>query len=125
MKAFGMIGMLAALAAGYYLYSVQTARMTGGQRPQVEQIDLTRVRTDLLSFAQAERYYLAANGNYGTIEQLQDSSAMANLPRGSRRGYTYTAEIDGAKHFVITATPEAATAGLPVISVDETLTIRQ
>jgi hypothetical protein len=123
MRALGIIGLLAVLATGYYIYSLQTVRVAD-RRPPAAQIDVTRVRSDLLSFAQAQRYYLAANGVYGTIGQLQNSPAVSNVPRAARRGYSYSAEIDAARHFVITATPDTETTGLPTLSIDETMTIR-
>ncbi len=120
---FGMIGLLSVLATGYYLYSSYIRQERGGT-PPVQQIDLVRVRGDLISLAQAERLYLAANGCYGTLEQLRQSGHISAIPEEGRNGkYRYEVETDGAAHFRITANPAAA--GLPTLSIDETMQITQ
>ncbi len=118
--AIGMVGLLAVLATGYYFYSAQVPQSEVDSAPN-RQIDLVRVRGDLLSLAQAERLYLAANGRYGTLEQLRRSGHLSYVPGG--REYSYEAEIDGASHFRITARPAPDRTGLPVLSIDETMRI--
>jgi hypothetical protein len=117
-----MIGVLAVLVTGYYFYTTQI-RQAGDSRPPLQQIDLVRVRSDLLSFAQSERLYLAANGNYGTLEQLRQSGNLSTFRGDGNREYSYEAEIDGASHFRITARPSSGVAGLPTLSIDETMQI--
>ncbi len=119
---FGMIGLLSVLATGYYIYS-SYIRQEGDNRPPVQQIDLVRVRRDLISFAQAERLYLAANGCYATLEQLRQSGSLSMIPADRNGKYSYEVEIDGPAHFRITARPAAGNAGLPTLSIDETMQI--
>ena len=68
---------------------------------------------------------MATNGSYATLEQLRSSSAVGNLPAGSSWGYEYRIEVEGAGHFVVTATPTNPGANLPTLSVDETMQISQ
>lgn len=121
---FGMIGLLSVLAIGYYIYS-SYIRQEGDDRPPVQQIDLVRVRGDLMSFAQAERLYLATNGCYGTLEQLRQSGHLSAVPADRNGKYSYEVEMDGAAHFRITAKPAQGDAGLPTLSIDETMQITQ
>ncbi len=119
----GLLGLVLVLAAGYYIYSVQAVRV-GPQKSALGQIDIAAVRSDLLSLAQAERYYLAANGNYGTLGQLRSSTAVSNVPRATTRGYSYTVEVEGSRRFVITATPDPGQPDLTTLSIDETMTFK-
>ena len=121
---FGLIGLLSVLVTGYYFYSFQI-RQEGTNRSPLQQIDLVRVRSDLVSFAQAERLYLAANGRYGTLEQLRQAGNHNIVPQGGNRDYGYEVELDGAVHFRITAKPSSNHAGLPTLSIDETMQITQ
>ncbi len=117
----GILGLILAAAIVYYLYSVQFSRLEGGS-PPVQQIDLVGVRSDLISLAQSERIFLAMNGVYGTLEQLQHSG-NANA-RTTRRGYVYEVEIEGARHFRITARPaDPSGQERATLSIDETMQI--
>jgi hypothetical protein len=118
----GILGVVLAGAIVYYLYSVQFSRVEGGL-PQAQQIDLVGIRSDLISFAQSERIFLATNGVYGTLEQLQRSGNVNPTPL-RRRGYVYEAELDGARHFRIVARPADPSGPVrPTLSIDETMQI--
>ncbi|HYK88177.1 MAG TPA: hypothetical protein VE398_05375 [Acidobacteriota bacterium] len=117
----GIVGLLAVLATGYFIYFAQV-RPAGNATAPIQQINLVRVRTELLSLAQSERSFLAATGSYGTLEQLRQSGNLSFLERRNP-DYTYEVEIDGAAHFCITAKPVSADAGLPTLSIDETMQI--
>jgi hypothetical protein len=119
----GIVGLLIALVIGYLIYSAQIQQVAGDQ-PLAQRINLVAVRADLLSLGQSERLYLAANGSYATLEQLQSSNIMSSFPQGIRAGYVYAAELDGAAHFSITASPmDSSRSDLPTLSIDETLQI--
>ncbi len=118
--ALGMAGLLIVLAIGYFIYSAQIGGETKS-RTLVQQPDLVAVKGHLLSLGQSERLYLAANGSYATLEQLQQQESISN-----RWGYAFTAEVDGAVHFRITARPaDSLMADLPTLSIDETMQISQ
>jgi Tfp pilus assembly protein PilE len=118
----GMIGLLTVLAIGYYTYSTQIRQLTNG-RPVAQQINLAAVKSDLLSIAQSERYYLATNGSFATLEQLRESGNVSSIPE-NRRGYVYVAEVTGVAHFRIIAKPaDSSRTDLPTLSIDETMQI--
>ena len=101
MRAFGLIGVLVVLLAGFLIYQRSATNVTEGGSPE-EQIDTAAIRQRLLTIAQTERQYQATNGKYATLEQL---SADNLLPGGTeQRGYTFEASVTNTG-FTITATP--------------------
>ena len=118
-----MVGLLMALAIGYAIYSAQIRGLTNN-KPLAQQINLVAVRRDLLSLGQSERLYLAAHGSYASLEQLRHSDLMSSFPEGNLSGYMYAAEVDGAEHFRITASPkDSSRSDLQTLSIDETMQI--
>ncbi len=123
--AFGLVTLLAVAGIGYLIYSSQISEVSH-DRPVTQQVDLLAVKSNLLAFARSERLYLSNNGSYGTLDQLRGSGNMNSLPPDNHHGYVFAVEVDGAAHFRITATPEAAPVSeLPVLTIDETMQIRQ
>jgi hypothetical protein len=121
MKAFGILGVVIALCVGLYLYQRDVQQIPEGS-PQ-QQIDTVAIRQRLLAIGQTERQYQAANGKYGTLEELSDAQL---LPGGTeQRGYSYTAEVTGSG-FTITATPTANDkTDWPTLSIDETMQVTE
>jgi flagellin-like protein len=121
MKAIsGILGLVVVLAIVYFVYTTQFSKDAGNLPPK-QQIDLTAVRSDLLSLAQAERRTFASSGDFATLEQLQQTGTI-NFPATGRRGYAYSIEIGGAEHFRITAKPSDPTRfDWPTLSIDETM----
>lgn len=118
----GILGLVVTMAVIYYLYYSQFNRCDG-QIPPTRQIDLVGLRAELLSLAQAERYYLAASGRYATLDELRESGQVT-VSQADRRGYTYEARIEDARHFRITAKPAAPSrSDAPTLSIDETMQI--
>ncbi len=118
----GLVGLVLALAIGYYVYTKQIDRTQGGISPK-QQIDLAGVRSDLLSIAQAERIFLATNGAYATLEQLQQAGSI-HFQGPGRRGYLYDIEIDGNRHFRVIARPaDPSRTDSPTLFIDETMQI--
>lgn len=112
----GILGLVLTAAIVYYAYSGMFIGMEKGSAP-AQQVDLVGIRTDLISLAQAERIFLATNGTYGTLEQLQRSGI-------GRRGYVYEVEVDGGRHFRISARPsDRSRQEWPILSIDETMRI--
>jgi hypothetical protein len=119
----GLVGLLIVLVIGYLIYSAQIRGVTN-DKPLAQQTNLIAVRGDLRSLGQSERLYLAANGSYATLEELRRSNFISSFPEGNRSGYIYSAEVDGAAHFRITASPaDSSRVDLPTLSIDETLQI--
>jgi hypothetical protein len=121
----GLLGLVIVLAIGYYMVRPSLEPSPGEKASPIQQADVTGVKSDLLSIAQAERLYLTGHDTYGTLEELQQDGSL-NFSGRERRGYNYTAEIDGASHFRIIAAPaNPAKAGWPTLSIDDTMTITQ
>lgn len=119
----GFVGLLAVLAAGYYIFMAQVAPVESGG-PPLQQMNLVAVKTDLLSLARCEQIFLATNGSYGSIEQLRQAGNLNPFPGANHRGYLYEIEIDGGSHFRITAKPVDPTGTeLPTLTIDERMKI--
>lgn len=121
MRAFGLLGVVIVLCAGFFLYQRNIEEIPEGN-PQ-QQIDTVAIRQRLLTIGQTERQYLATNGKYATLAELE---AADLLPGGTeQRGYTYTAEIT-ASGFTITATPTASDkVAWPTLSISETMQVTE
>ena len=124
-RLFGFMGLLAAVAAGAYIYSHQAQATAMGTNTPRAVVDVVGVRNDLLAIAQAERRRFALEGKYATIDELMSSGDLL-LPAKGRGPYTYEADLS-ATGFRIQAT----CAGGPAqgcasrgISVDETLQVQ-
>lgn len=120
-----MLGLVIVLGIGYYLYRQALEPSPGEKVSPIQQVDVTGVKSDLLSIAQAERLYLSDHSSYGTLEELQQDGSLS-FGGANRRGYNYVAEIDDASHFRVTASPARSDgANWPTLSIDETLNITQ
>ena len=87
-------------------------------------IDVTGVKNDLLSMAQAERAFQALNGRYAPLEELQSSGNLAIDPARGRQGYSYSASVSG-NSFIVTATYSGPATGMPTLSINETMQISE
>ena len=125
----GLIGLVLALAIGMFIFKSQIGdtksrdSMTMGTNNIRAAADLTGVKNDLSAIANAERQFMALNGRYASLEELKESGSMYVDPRG-RLGYSYSAEI-GERSFVITAKYSGPATGMPELSIDETMQIRE
>jgi len=126
MKTAGMLlSLVVVLAVGYYFYTSQVASGPASQVAPKELIDVVGVKSDLLSIAQAERLFLAANGNYGNFEQLQQDGSIT-FSAMNRRSYNFVVESNGTEGFKATATPaDPSKRDWPVLSIDETMQLTQ
>ena len=126
MKAGGAIlGIVIALAVGYYIIKAQYSTGPTGGAPPKQVIDVVGVKNDLLAIAQAERMYLAGHGAYATVDQLQQDGAIP-FSGTNRRGYNYVAEVDDGQHFRITASvSDTAKQGWPTLEIDDTMQVSQ
>ena len=117
-------GLLIALGVGYFVYTRSLTSAGVTQAPPQQTIDVTDIRSNLLTIGQAERVYVNVHGAYGTIEQLnQDGPPM--LPT-ENRGYVFSATPNGAASFQVTATPaDPNKPGWPTLVITETMTVTQ
>jgi hypothetical protein len=68
---------------------------------------------------------MASHGSYASVDELQQDGSIT-FSGANRRGYNYTAEVEGGQHFTITARPsDPAKATWPTVSIDETMQIAQ
>jgi hypothetical protein len=121
-RIFGFLSLVLGLGVGMYFYSRQvqsSSAATGANAPQAT-INITGVRTDLMSIAAAERRYSAGEGKYVSLEELISANYITVARQ--RPPYTYTVEI-GAGGFRVVATRSGDnTSGLPAqLSVDENM----
>jgi hypothetical protein len=122
-RVFGLIGVLIALAAGSYVYMQQTRSVAMGTNNPRAAADITGVKMDLLSMAQAERAYFARENHYASLEDLHASGDLSVL-KDHRDHYTYSATY-GDNSFRITATysgPPAAQMP-PSFSITENMEV--
>lgn len=122
--AFTIGGLLIAMGIGYVVYARSLTTSGGTQVPPQQQIDVVDIKANLLTIGQAERIYVANNGTYGTLEQLQQQGPPA-IPT-ENRGYTFSVSVNGAQSFRVTATPsDPNKPGWPTLQIDETMTVTQ
>lgn len=124
MKSAGaVLGLLIALAVGYFVYKAELTPAPNGAMPPQDQIDATGVTSDLLSIGQAERLYLASHGTYASLDELRQEGAIT-FSGTNRHGYNYSVDVDDGQHFKVTAVPsDPAKTGWPGFSVDETMQV--
>ena len=121
MRVLGLVGLLVVLGCGFYIYQRSATSSLGDTSPQ-EQIDTVAIRQRLLAIGQTEKQYMATHGKYATLEQLSNDNL---LPGGTgQRGYTFTAEVNGATGFTITATPtDADKQDWPTLEITESMKV--
>jgi hypothetical protein len=111
-RVLGLIGLVIAMAIGFYLYTkqAQTASATTGAATPKATIDVMGVRNDLLAFASAEKQQFALEGKYFSLDELRAKGTA--VPQDRRGPYSYSADVSSTS-FRITATysgPEMAGA---------------
>ncbi len=123
-RVLGLLGLVIVLGIGWFIYSkqVQTASpAAGGSSPRAV-VDVTGVRNDLLSFANAEKQEFALDGKYLSLDDLRAKGTA--LPADHRGPWTYSADVSDTS-FRVTATFSGPdTPGAPKsLSIGETMQI--
>jgi hypothetical protein len=92
-RIFGLIGTVATLAIGMYIYSLQVkaidpsaAGATGSEAPTI-----AGVKNDLIAIASAERGRLASEGKYASLEELISGNYLTI--KNERPPYVYDVEV--------------------------------
>jgi hypothetical protein len=125
-RLFGFIGVLAALAAGMYIYArqAQTSSAAVGANNPKAAVNIIGVRNDLMSIAQAERSYFATEAKYGSLDELISSHNLTVLH--DRPPYTYEVETSGSGFRVVATRSDDDNSGTPAeMSVDENMQFSQ
>ena len=124
-----LVGLLvgAALLLVVYEFSLKRMTTTDNGTAATQAISLTGVRADLLQIAQAERVYIATNGQCASLDELISSNSLS-ITYTERDGYSYTVECSGAS-FTATARHSPAPAGSPIrypnLTVDSSLEVHE
>jgi hypothetical protein len=122
-RIFGFLSVIIVMAAGMYIYSRQaqsSSAALGANSPKAA-INITGVRTDLLTIAQAERGYFALEGKYASLDELISSRSLTVARQ--RPPYAYEVETGGSGFRVVaTRTTADDGSGTPAeLSVDENM----
>jgi hypothetical protein len=109
-RIFGFLSLVVTLAIGLYIYSQQVKTMTpnAGNGNPLEAANITGVKGDLLGIANAERSYMAAQGKYGSLDELISGNYLSI--KSERPPYVYAVEITGS---TFRATATRTTKGSP------------
>ena len=123
-RSLGLIGVLIAAAIGFYLYTQQAQPASQGTANPRQTIDVTGVKNDLVTLANAERRYFATEGRYATIDELR-SHGDISMPTNGRGPFTYSAEVsDTGFRIVATYTGPPSPDAPQTLSIDESIQIR-
>jgi len=121
-RLLGFLSLVVALAVGMYFYSRQvqsSAAATGANTPQAT-INITGVKTDLMSIAAAERGYFASEGKYASLDELISTNYIAVARQ--RPPYIYTVEVSSGGFRVVATRSGDDVSGTPAqLSVDENM----
>jgi hypothetical protein len=127
MRALVAILVATGLLFGVYHYYFKKMPSTDEGTAPTQAISLTGVRTDLLQIAQAERAYIALNGQCAQLELLTSSNSLA-MSRPERDGYSYSIECSGGD-FSVTARHAPAPAGSPIryptLAIDQSMQVHE
>jgi len=125
-RIFGFLSIVIVLGVGFYIYTRQAQSASGvaGVNSPKAAVNITAVRSDLMSIAQAERGYFASEGKYASLDELISSRSLAVLHE--RPPYTYSIETSGSGFRVVATRTADDGSGAPAqISVDENMEFQQ
>jgi hypothetical protein len=118
----GLLAVVVALGVGYFVYQSYFSQGGPAGGPPQQQIDVVGVETDLRSMATAERQFFVTHGRYATLEELENQELLTG--GAERRGYRFTADVNGSTGFSIVAEPvDPDKAQWPTLSIDETMQV--
>jgi hypothetical protein len=121
-RLFGFLSVVIVLAVGMYVYSrqMQSDSAAAGANSPKAAINITGVRTDLMSIASAERRYFATEAKYVTLDELISTNYIAVARQ--RPPYTYDVQISSGGFRVVATRSGDDNSGTPAqLSVDENM----
>jgi hypothetical protein len=125
-RIFGFLVLIVTVGVGIYLYAKQaqsSSAAAGANNPKAA-INITGVRTDLMTIAQAERGYFASEGKYASFDELISSRSLTVSRQ--RPPYTYEVQTSGSGFRVIATRSGDDTSGTPAeLSVDQDMQFQQ
>ena len=118
----GLLSIVIVMAIGMYIYSKQaqsSSALAGANNPKAA-INITGVKSDLVSIASAERRYFATEGKYASLDELISSNTITVARQ--RPPYTYDVQTSGGGFKVVATRSGDDTSGTPAqLSVDENM----
>lgn len=121
-RLFGFLSVVIVMGVGLYIYSRQmqsSSAQAGATNPQAA-INITGVKSDLVSIASAERRYFASEGKYASLDELISSNNITVARQ--RPPYSYEVQIGGSGFHVVATRSGDNTGGTPAqLSVDENM----
>jgi hypothetical protein len=121
-RLFGFLSVVVVLGIGMYVYSRQaqsSSAAAGANNPKAA-INLTGVKSDLISIASAERRYFASEGKYASFDELISSNYITVARQ--RPPYTYEVETSSSGFRVVATRSGDNASGTPAqLSVDENM----
>jgi hypothetical protein len=118
----GLLSIVIVMAIGMYIYSKQaqsSSALAGANNPKAA-INITGVKSDLVSIASAERRYFATEGKYASLDELISSNTITVARQ--RPPYTYDVQTSGGGFKVVATRTGDDTSGTPAqLSVDENM----
>ena len=121
-RLFGFLSVVIVLAVGMYVYSkqAQSSSASAGANSPKAAINITGVKSDLISIAAAERHYFASEGKYASLDELISANYITVARQ--RPPYTYEVQTSSSGFRVVAARSGDDTSGTPAqLSVDETM----
>jgi hypothetical protein len=121
-RLFSFLAVIIVMAIGMFMYSKQmqsSSTQAGASNPQGA-INITGVKSDLISIASAERRYFAAEGKYVSLDDLISTNSITVARQ--RPPYSYAVEVSPGSFRVIANRSGENTSGTPFrLWVDENL----
>ena len=125
-RVFGFLSVIIAVGVGMYIYSQQaqsSSHAAGANSPKAA-VNITGVRIDLTSIAQAERRYYASEAKYASLDELISANYIS-ISR-QRPPYSYEVETSSNGFRVIATRSGDDNSGTPAqLSVDENMEFQQ
>jgi len=121
-RLFGFLSVVIVMAIGMYIYSQQVqgaSAAAGANNPQAA-INITGVKSDLISIASAERRYYATEGKYASLVELISTNYVSVARQ--RPPYSYSVETSSNSFRVVATRSGDSPSGTPsTLSVDENM----
>jgi len=121
LRVFGFVGTVVTMAIGMYIYSLQVKTLSpgGGSGNPEDFATIAGVKNDLIGIANAERGYLASQGNYASLDELISGNYISVKERPP---YIYDVEISSGS---FRATATRTTKGAPAqLWITETMQVQ-
>jgi hypothetical protein len=121
-RLFGFLSVVIVMALGMYIYArqVQSSSAPAGANNPKAAINITAVRSDLISIASSERRYFATEGKYASFDELISTNYITIARQ--RPPYTYEVQTSSSGFRVVATRSGDDDSGAPAqLSVDENM----